>query len=210
MHKRNTTPMMNKTTIALALLSAFQLLSAQERLSREEALKYAMTVSADARQLKSTPISLDIDSQQPVAIRDGDYGGMVLPQKKLAATSLARAEKETITPIGQLWLHKLTLMRDGQAVSSEKLCLVTVQAEGTEARVPQCALGARRNTDGALELVIFGKEKDPLLAVPLKTIDARQEAPIDLAAERESYSGRITIKILGKYEGTFEVTELEP
>ena len=40
------------------------------------------------------------------------------------------------------------------------------------------------------------------------SIDAKQDLPIDLAARREDESGRITMKILGKYEASIKVGEL--
>jgi hypothetical protein len=209
MHNRKITQTMKRTLIALTLFASLQLVSAQERLPREEALRYSSAVTTASKNLTGLPLTTDVDAQQPVALRDGDYGCMVLPQKNLTASTLAQAGKESITPIGQLWFHKLTPMRDGAAVSSEKLRLVTVQAEGDEATVPLCALGVRRKTDGALELLVLGKTKEPLVAAPLKTIEAKQEPPIDLAAERDYDSGRITVKLLGKYQAAFQVTELE-
>jgi len=202
-------PLMKQTIVIIALLSSLQLATAQERLSREEALKYATAVSANAKQFKGTPIVTDVDTQKPVALREDEYGGMVLPQKNLTSESLAKVGKDEVAPIGQLWLHKLVPMRDGEPVPSAKLRLVTVEAEGTEATVPQCALGVRRNAQGALELVVFGKEKEPILAVPLKAIDSKQELPLDMTAERESDSGRLTLKILGKYQATLHVTALD-
>jgi hypothetical protein len=133
---------------------------------------------------------------------------MVLPQKNLKTVGLASVG-DAIVPIGQLWLYNLTPMREGQAVGSEKLRLVKVSADGETATVPQCALGVRKSRAGALELVIFGKSKEPLLTVPLKTVEAKQQLPIDLDAQRESDSGRITLKILGKYQATFDVTALD-
>lgn len=100
-------------------------------------------------------------------------------------------------------------MCDGQVAASSKLRLVTVSAEGTDATVPQCALGLRRNASGALELLVYGASKEPLLTAPVKAIDAKQDAPINLEAERDYDSGRVTLKILGKYEATFRVTEFE-
>ncbi len=200
---------MKSILVTIAILTTLQVVSAQERLSREEALKYAAVVSADAKQLKGTPIPTDVDTQKPVALRDEDYGGMVLPQKDLNAESLAKAGKEEVIPIGQLWLLKLAPMSNGEVVASGKLRLVTVSAEGTDATVPQCALGVRRNAQDALEMVIFGKGKEPIVVAPLKTIDTKQDLPLDLTAERESDSARITVKILGKYQATFPVTELE-
>jgi hypothetical protein len=200
---------MKRTIFIAALLGTNQLVFAQEQLSTEEALKYATAVSKDAKQLKGTPIVTDVDTQKPVAVREGEFGGMVLPQKELDAEKIAKAGKEEVTPIGQLWLLKLTPMRDGEAISSSKLRLATVQAEGEEVTVPQCALGVRRNQDGALELLVFGKGKDPILTAPMKAIDTKQELPINLSAERESDSGRLTMKILGKYQATFQVTQLD-
>jgi hypothetical protein len=199
---------MNRIQIAVALLATIQLISAQEKLAREEALTYAKIVSADAKQLNGTPIPTDVDAQEPVAVKEENYGGMVLPQKNLKAETIAQAG-ETPLPIGQLWLHKLTLVRDGSGIPGDKLRLATVKHNGEDITVPQCALGVRRNDSGALELLVFGKDKVPLLKVPLKKIEAQQEPPIDLSAERTGDEGSVTLKILGKYEAKLRVTELE-
>jgi hypothetical protein len=200
---------MKQTLIALSLLTTFHLVPAQERLPKDEALKYAAAVSADVKQLRGTPIPTDVDAARPVALRDGEYGGMVLPQKQLTAETLAKAG-DAVLPIGQLWLHKLTPMLNGEAVAADKLRMVTVSADGTEASVPQCALGVRRNGSGGLELLVFGKGSQPVVTTPLKVIDTKQEAPIDMDAERDSDSGRMRLSILGKYQATLTVTELEP
>ena len=199
---------MKRILIALTLFTGLQLLSAQEKLSREEALTYAKAVSADTKQLNGTPIATDVDAEQPVALKDENYGGMVLPQKNLKPGAIAQAGG-TAVPIGQLWLHNLTPMRDGEAVSRDNLRLVTVNAEGEEATVPQCALAIRRNASGTLELLVFGKGKEPLLTAALKPLDATQSSPIDLEAERDGDSGKLMLKILGKYQATMSVTELE-
>jgi hypothetical protein len=200
---------MKQLLITLTLFTSLQLISAQEKLSREEALTYARIVSVDAQQLNGTPIVTDVDPEQPVALKDEDYyGGMVLPQKGLKPETLDRAG-QTAVPIGQLWLRKLTPMRDGEAVSRDNLRIVTVNAEGEEVRVPQCALAIRRNAGGALELLVFGKGKEPLLTAALKPLKATQSLPIDLEAQRDWDSGKLTLKILGKYQATISVTELE-
>jgi len=198
---------MKRTSIAVALLVTLQLVSAQEKVTREEALGYAKAASADTKQLAGTPIPTDVDTQQPVAIREGEYGSMVLPQKRLKAEAIAEAS-ETPLPVGQLWLHNLTPMKDDRAISEEKLRIATVELEGSETRVPQCTLAIRRNGDGKLELLVYGKAKEPLLETPLKGIDAKQNLPLDMSAQRGDDSGRITLKILGKYEASIQVTEL--
>ena len=100
-------------------------------------------------------------------------------------------------------------MRDGTAVAKDSLRLVTVRAEGEEVTAPQCALAVRRNAGGKLELLVFGKSKEPILTLPLKSIDATQSSPLDLSAERDGDAGKVTLKILGKYQATLSVTELE-
>jgi hypothetical protein len=199
---------MKRLLITLTLLGAIQFVSAQEKLSREEALTYAKAVSADAAKLNGTPIATDVDPQQPVALRDQDYGGMVLPQKNLKLESI-NAAKETPVPVGQLWLLKLTPMKEGAAIGEDKLRVVTVSMDGGEASVPQCALAVRRTSAGALELLVFGKGKEPILTTPLKAIDTKQDVPLDMSAERQSESAQVTVKLLGKYQATFSVTQME-
>jgi hypothetical protein len=199
---------MKQIILTLTVLATVQLATAQERLPHDEALKYAAAVTADTRQLEGAPIATDPDAKQPVALREGEYGGLVLPQKNLSAESLETTPTQTVAPVGLLWLHNLAPMKYGQAVAPDKLRLVTVYADGGYATVPQCALGIRRTSDGGLEMLLFGKNPEPLLAVPLKPITATQELPIDLVAARDYDSGRITVKILGKYQATFAVTEL--
>jgi len=65
----------------------------------------------------------------------------------------------------------------------------------------------RRTASGGMELLVFGKDKEPLLKVALKQVVAKQDVPLDMAADRESDSAEITLKILGKYEAKFKVTQ---
>lgn len=199
---------MKHILIVLTLLTTLQLVSAQEKLSREEALAYGKAVSADTKQLNGTPIVTDVDAEQPVVVTEGDYGGMVLPQKNLKLEAITKAG-ETAVPIGQLWLRKLTPMCKGEPVAQDKLRLATVRAGGEEVTVPQCTLAVRRNSAGNLELVMFGKSKEPLLTSALKPLEAAQAMPLDLDAERNGDEGKLTLKILGKYQVTMSVTELE-
>ncbi len=200
---------MKSILIAITVVSTLSLAYAQELLPRDQALKYACLASLDLKQLTETPIPTDVDIKRPVAMRDGDYGGMVLPEAKLTAQQVANAKSEVV-PVGQLWLLNLAPMRDGEAVAADKLRVATVSNEGTDVRVPQCALGVRGDKSGGLELLVFGKSKEPLLSVPLKAVEGKQAQPgIELEAERESNSGRVTLTIVGKYRATLQVTELQ-
>jgi hypothetical protein len=197
---------MKSIILTIAVLATTQFIAAQERLPREEALKYAAAVTADAKQLKNTPLAAQPDVNKPVALREGDYGGLVLPQLNLSAEHLTATQGAA--PVGLLWLHNLAPMKHGEVVGPSQLHLVSVYADGGYATVPQCALGIRRAGDGGLEMLVFGKSPEPLLAVPLKPVNTTQQLPLELTAERDYDSARITVTILGKYQATFSVTEL--
>jgi len=197
---------MKNTIIALTFITTLQLGFAQERLSSQEALAYAAIVGTDVKQLKGTPIPSNVDLKRPVVLRDGEFGGMVLPETTLSLENLAKAG-DNLTPVGQLWLLRLAPMNDGVAISGDRLRVATVEYDGETYKVPQCALGVRRTASGGMELLIFGKGKEPLLKVALKQVMAKQDAPLDLVTDRDSDSAEITLKILGKYEAKFRVTE---
>jgi hypothetical protein len=196
-----------KTTIAATvLLTGLLAAQAQERLSREEALKYAFFVSLDLKEMLKTPIPTDPDVKRPVVLKKDNHGGMVLPEAKLSAQTFASAGEE-VKPVGQLWLANLALVRDGQTVATDKQRLVHVRAGDQEGDAACCALGVSKKTDGGLELLVYGKDKNPLLRVPLKSISAQQEDPIEVSSELKDDNALVTLKFVGKYEAVLELTE---
>lgn len=198
---------MKSIPVLLTLVVSHQLVSAQEKLSREEALYYARAVAPHATRVQGPPLATDVDLTRPVAMREDDYGGLVLPRKGLTVETLAAAG-ETPVPVGQLWLHRLAPVRQGEAVPRSALRMVTVRHHGDEAVVPQCILAVRRTAAGTLELLVYGKGGEPLLNVPLRSVETSASEPIDLAAVREGDFGRLTLKLLGRYQATLSVTEL--
>jgi hypothetical protein len=199
---------MKRTFIAAVLLAGLLAAQAQEKMSREETLQIAFYTSLDLKAMLNTPIPTDPDVKRPVAVKDGDYGGMVLPETKLSADTFANAGKEAKS-VGQLWLRGLAPMNAGEVVPASKLRTVHVQAMGQEADAVCCALGVCKNADDGLELVIYGKDKEPVTRVAMKSISGQQDNPIELSAERKDDSGVLTLKFLGKYEATFSVTAPE-
>jgi hypothetical protein len=199
---------MKRTIIAASLLTGLLAVQAQERLSREEALKYAFFTSVDLNEMLKTPIPTDPDVKRPVAMKDADHGGMVLPEAKLNADTFANAGKE-VKSVGQLWLVKLAPMNGEAVVSKAKLRTVHVRAGDQEADAVCCALGVCKTANRGLELLIYGKEKEPLTRVPMKSISGQQDNPIEMSGERQDNKGLVTLKFLGKYEATFSVTEPE-
>jgi hypothetical protein len=200
---------MKRTLVAAVLLTSLLAAQAQERLSREEALKYAFFTCADLKEMLNTPIATDPDVKRPVAMRDDQHGGMVLPESKLGADAFAGAGSEA-KAVGQLWLVKLTPMKGDDAVAKSKLRVVHIRTgdEGVDAAC--CALAVRKSAEGGLELLIYGKDKEPVARAALKAVSGQaQDNPIEMTAERLDNKGLVTLKFLGKYEATFSVTEPE-
>jgi len=194
--------------IALLFIAAGFRVSAQERLSREDCLKGVFLLSADLKTLTDTPIPTDPDIKRPVAVHSGDYGGLVLPESKLNAEVFSRAGKET-APVGQLWLRKLAPIKDGQIVPASKLRVVQISTRNGEEAAVCCALGVRKGTDGQLELLVYGKDKEPVVRVPLKAISSSQENPVEMTAEHEGDTARVILKFTGKYEASLSVGEAD-
>lgn len=198
---------MKKCFLIITLAGTLGLANGQEVLPREEALKLAFAASLDLAQLQTTPIPTDVDLKRPLAVREGEYGGLFLPEAKLNAQAIANAADKVVA-IGQLWLHRLTPVQDGQPVNSGKLRMAKVSIEGDELRVPQCTLGVRR-TGGKLELLVFGKAAEPVATAPLTVLDAQAKDTISLEADRDSSGGTATVVLFGKYKAQLAFTELE-
>jgi hypothetical protein len=196
---------MKRTLIAAVLLTGLLAVQAQEKLSRTEALQIAFFASSDLKAMLNTPIPTDPDIKRPVAVKDGDYGVMVLPESKLSADVFAEAGKEA-KPVGQLWLRNLAPESEGQRVPQSKLRTVHVRARDQETDAVCCALGVCKDANGGLQLLIYGNDKEPVAQASLKPISSQQDNPIEMSAERKDDDGLITLKFLGKYEVTFTVS----
>ncbi|MHC1762707.1 MAG: hypothetical protein AB9869_00165 [Verrucomicrobiia bacterium] len=198
---------MNKSLLMIALAASLQLTSAQEQLPREEALKLAFFASLNLEQLQGTPIPTDVDLKRPIALRDGDYGGLFLPEAKLNAEAIAKAG-EKIVPVGQLWLHMLTPVHQGQPVDSSSLRMVNVSLPDGAARVAQCTLGVRKTSSGGLQMVVLGKSTEPVATASLRPVEGRSSDGIKLTADRDDSGGTGTLVLFGKYQAQLRFTEL--
>ena len=110
------------------------------------------------------------------------------PQDLLATLALgntfANAGKEAKS-VGQLWLLKLAPVNEGNVVSKSRLRTVLVHAGDAEADAACCALGVCKDEKRGLEVLIYGKDKEPLTRVPIKTVSGQQDKvdAVELGAE---------------------------
>jgi hypothetical protein len=183
-----------------SLLLVAGVVGAQERIAPEIAQKYARLFVEQAAKQQNLPIKIDADPERPCGLKHEEVGAMVIPDKNLSAEALKKVAQD-ITPLGQLWTRKLTMVVKDQLVPNDQLRIVTVSANGEDHLLPLFLLGVRKKAGADLELVVYGPGKEPLLQVPLEKLDATQEIPIELEGKEEGNGrGVLTLNILGKYQ----------
>jgi hypothetical protein len=198
---------MKKLIVLILTSGLLPCLCAQELLSKEEAQTYAQLTRKNPKLLESTPVKCEVDIANPVALREGDYGGMLLTDKNFTAEKFGKLGEKRL-PVAEFWLYHLGPMRNGELVSDSELNIIALPTDDGTVKVPLCILGVVKNNQDKLELQVFGKEKKPILQLPLKAINEKQTTPVAVSAERESESGTIIVKLFGKHEARFQVTEL--
>jgi hypothetical protein len=200
---------MRKWFAVACVLGLAGVCSAQERIPAEQAQKVAKLLIAEAAKVEQPQLKTEVDADKATGLHHEKVGAMVIPDKALSADMLRKAGKEVV-PVGQFWVRNLTLVKDGKPVDEDRLRLVTVKVDDKEHQLVLCLLGVRRTPADALELVVYGKDKEPLLKLPLQKADDTQDLPLDLAAEKaENDTAMVTINVLGKHKATLTVTKAE-
>lgn len=182
-------------TLITTLAFASSLL-AQESVPLEEAQKIARKINEEAGAISDAALAIEPNLDAPQGIKGGEIGLIVVPDKKLSAEALGGAGT---TPIAQLWTLGLLVAKDGKAIPSSELRRVTFHGKNEDKTVQLYFLGAQKSESG-VDLVVFSKDKEPLLRVPAaKASGATQSLPIELSARKESEdSGTLTLNVLGQ------------
>lgn len=197
---------MKKLIIPLFLMMASLTLVAQEIFPHREAVRIATYLNFDLSLFKNSPIPSDADVKRAVGVRSGEYVGLIVPECKLSAESFDNIGNKII-PVGQVWFHKITFLKDGEPTGLDKMQICPFTYRDTETKVALCLLGVKKKDNGDLELLVYGKEKTPLIVLPLKKAETKQEFPIEADAEISGSYATVTLKIVGKYQANFQVTE---
>ncbi len=193
---------LTKTFIGLAALIAFSpALHAQESIEIEEARKAARKLTEAAGRISDAPFEVDSDLEKPQGIKTEGRGLLVLPDRKLTVELLAAANS-AITPLGQLWTLKLGVAKDGKPTAADKIRHITVGDGEKEREVGLYFLGATKSASGELELVVYAKDKEPLIRVPInKRVPSKQEFPIEVSGTKnDEDSGTLSLRLFGEYD----------
>ena len=196
---------------AVLFLAGLSVAQAQEALPRDEALKAAFQLCRDLPKMLDTPIPTDPDVKRPVGVHADKRGLMILPESKLSLDAVAKAGPDAVS-IGQLWLLRIAPVVGGQPAKAEQMHMVSFSGgsgDNENVTVALCALGVRKGADGRPELLVYGKDKGPLLHVALTPISDKQQNPIEVSAEQQGDGAMLTLKILGKFTAGFAVGTAE-
>ena len=193
---------LTKKLIALAaVIACAPAVLAQDAIELGEAQKAARKLSESAARITDAPFSVESDLEKPQGIKAEGVGLLVLPDRKLSAELLAAANS-AITPLGQLWTLKLAVAANGKATAADKLRHFTVGDDEKEREVSLYFLGATKTDAGGLELVVYAKDKEPLLRVPIKKrVAGKQEFPIEVSGvKNDDNSGTLSLRLFGEYD----------
>jgi hypothetical protein len=141
-----------------------------------------------------------------MAVRGEGGGAMTIPDKKLSKDKPIKPDQEVV-PVGQLWLRKWTMVVGGKAVAKDRLRVVTINVDDKDRPMLLFLLGVRKKDKKDLELIAYGKDSEPILAVPLKKVDFIQDLPVEMEWQRgEKETDSLTGTVLGKYQAVLPVT----
>jgi hypothetical protein len=179
---------------------------AQQRVPQQQAARFAKMFAEHAAKISNPQLKTDVDPEKACALAVGEARIMLIPEKGLSEDTFRKASQDVV-PVGQLWMRLLVPAMDGKAVSADRLRIVTIPGLNNE--LPLSLVGVHKGSGDQLELVLYGKEREPILRVPLRKVEVKQEQePVQLdGKEGENHTGILTLKILGKYEAQITVTK---
>jgi len=197
---------MKSLAIGIALTLGSAIAFDPNRLPQEEARGYAKLCVEQASTLTDLPFKTDVDVEKPCAVRGEGGGAMIVPEKGLSADRLRKTGKE-VTPLGQLWLRKWTLVVGGKPVPDDRLRIVTVKVEEKDRPMPLFLVGVRQKDDKSLELVVYARDSEPLLTLPLKGAEEGVDLPLELEWKRgeKKEPDTLTLSVLGKYRAVLPI-----
>jgi hypothetical protein len=184
---------------------------AQERVPQERATKFAKLFAGEASKVSSPQLKTEVDPEKAFALHTGDLAIMFIPEKGLSEDAFAKAGKEP-TPVGQLWMRKLVPAADGKPVAEDKLRVVTVNVDNEDHALPLSLVGVRKAADNHLELVLYGKDREPYMHAQVRKLDTKQknDEPVVLEAHKDAgESATLTLTMLGEYQGAIQLMKSE-
>jgi len=190
-------------TPATLVLCVFGALS-QEVIPPEQLEKVVPRLIERASDQENLPLKVDGDAANAFGMSAKNHGALLIPNKGLSAEALQKPAKDVVV-LGQLWMKDLSPAVEGKTVEADKLRLVKIALKEEEHQLPLLLLGVQKKDDRA-ELLVFGRGPEPLLTLPFKKINLKQEKPLELDMRRVSDDlGAVDVSVLGQFKAEITV-----
>jgi hypothetical protein len=182
---------------------------AQEPIPTDKAQHGARIANQALGRLERAPVSVDPDLDHPQGIGGEGMGVLVVPDRGFTVDKID-AVGETPVPLAQLWMLNIAVADGGTAPAREKLRFLTVQDDAQSWHVQLYLLGISKDAEGKPELVVYGKEAQPLLHVPLAPANVNfPSMPIEMTVTKvSSDTGRLTLSISGQRSAEIGIVKL--
>lgn len=179
-----------------------------EPIPSEEVGKVARKIISQYGVPADAPMATEVDTEKAVGIKGGQAGLVVMPDKKLTAESLGAATEKPAA-IGQLWMHKVVPVVSGTAPAAAKLRTVEFGENENRKSVEVYYLSVSKTSAGSLEMALTGRDKEPLVKVPLvKTDAAASTVPMAVTASKEGeHTGVLVLSLFGSYKADISITK---
>jgi len=201
---------MKKYIVVLGLLVFAGWASAQEPIPRDQVQKMSLRVARITSNFLDLQLKFEPDIEKAMGMLVKKFAAIVIPATDLTGLDLEKAGG-SVVPLGQLWLVRLAPAKDVGVFPNDQLRLVTVTIKDEDHDLPLLLLGAGKNSEGKMELLVYARDKEPLLRLPLEKNDTKQEDPIELLMRPGGPSiGLLDIYVLGKYRATLPMGEQLP
>jgi hypothetical protein len=149
--------------------------------------------------VKDAPIKVEPDVDKFIVIVGGEAGAGFIPHKGLSEESIKKSDKET-APLGILAMRGLTPAIDGKPVPKEKLRTVAFSVDGENIDVTVFFVGVKTE-NGTRQLLIYAKDKEPLLKVNLNDFETNGDRPVIIEGKGfANGAGTLNVNVLKKFQ----------
>ncbi|MDW8364839.1 MAG: hypothetical protein RMK49_03220 [Abditibacteriales bacterium] len=184
-------------------LSAVRTAHAQQDLEvvPEEIAQQVIALSVEElKKVTDAPLKVEVDARQSTVLGTVEMGGVAfLTHKNVTEDALKKSDKEVV-PLGVLGLYRLALVADKKTVPADKLCPGTIVIEGMTFVVSFCLVGVKTEQEGKRQLMIYGKDKEPLVKVPLNEFETKVDRSVSIECRVGGGEGTLTLNVIKKFQ----------
>lgn len=181
-----------------------------ERLDAEKAKKFGGIIAGAIAKIEDLPVKLKLDGEQAMGMTAKDKGAMLIPAAGLTIEAIKKVDKEVV-PVGALVLHKVGPAVNGEAISADQFRTVEISiADDKTATITVVPLAAAR-VAGRLVLLVYGKDKAPLIVGTLSEAQHANSSPLELEVRKGDRDGTALLLIgaLGQFRSSVTVVAQE-